>query len=376
MKKFLINIFLLLIICKLSNSQIPTAALCTNDPNIIEGGLKCNGTGDSCALGYYCSSNKCMKTTEFASACQDDSECSPYYCNQGKCGNAYFAIAGESCTNDKDCIGRTQLKCVSNVCSLPEGASCTQANECGLDKNCKDSKCTAASKEGDACNDRYDCPVNLVCTYSNNDASSMTCQKPWTKAVGDKCDNSVDAQRIPFFYDCDIGKNLYCGAKGVCVADKPSESCTKCNEGTACSGYSESCVCNNHGVSAEVNNTEKFGVCVPQVYITNECKTTFNNLISCCAENSCPMTQSLLLNQGSCAFKKCSQYSCEMSNCFRATGEYNMLNLAKTACKSYKLPQDYTSKCPTSNDQPNHSNSMLPSIIFSIIFVFVMIILS
>ncbi|KAM9971499.1 hypothetical protein ACTFIW_011477 [Dictyostelium discoideum] len=393
-KYTIILILLILNTLSICFGQISPAIMCFNDPSIIAIGSTCNTTGDSCAFNSYCNGapiGKCTQSLSKGDSCTSNIQCSPYQCVNSVCGNNHFSIAGQGCSVDSDCWAspipgqEALLTCSSNVCTLIANKQCKSPSDCKFNENCVSkggvNSCVATSGINGACSNRYDCNVNLVCSYQSDGSTSKTCQEPWTKKLNEKCDNSPDAQRIPFFYDCDIGSNLYCGSQGKCVLNTPSGTCSQCSNSTACKGYSDSCICNNNNIAKDTINANKVGICVPEVFIDSSCKSTFGDLIQCCATNSCPMNQQLLFNQDSCAFKNCQQHVCKMSNCFRATGAYNMLNLAQTACGStYSLPKDYTKQCPfelpKQSDRPNNSSSMIPSIFFAIFFVLTMIILS
>ncbi|KAF2076475.1 hypothetical protein CYY_002215 [Polysphondylium violaceum] len=357
--KLYISLFILLSLFTLS-----FANQCSINANLVDTGNRCNPSSEVCNTGAYCNQieQKCTAITAQGGACTSASQCGTLACINNICYPGNYAVGNQTCKYNQDCFNPT-LTCQNGLCKIAPGQKCTNSPDCGVTQYCASSGlCENVSNEGGSCADkqRYQCRSDLVCTYADDSAKELTCQKPYTKQLNNKCNGQQDNERIPFFIDCDIGKNLICSSQGSCIENTPSAECTKCSTVSDCKGLSDTCLCEQGSLN---NNTG--GVCVADVKYTPQCKDTFTKLISCCQTNGCAMNQRMLFNTGGCAFNKCKEYVCQMSDCFRATG-YSLV-AAESACASYSSPVYAT--CPNSSftlkpSLPHFTISLLLALVF------------
>lgn len=364
--KFINYLFVILVICSIVNCQ-----QCSTDIPLLAIGATCKADQTNiCKLGYCNSTTlKCVAQKAKDSACTANNECLTGGCVSSKCGYIGYAFLGDDCVDDSSCVNPTKMECTSNICAFKSGQSCAVATDCANNQYCKvtgaTGECLASSDVNGACQSRYDCKENLVCSYSDNTNTTLSCQLPYTKQAGDKCNSEDDPSRIPFFYDCDISKGLMC-SNSKCVANSVSQQCSLCMTATDCKGYGESCMCNTN--SSEVVELGKAGFCSQGVYITSACKTTFTELMTCAVDNNCPMNQRSLFTQGGCLQTNCNTEACKMSSCFNVADSTSkgFINMVLSACTNYKYT-DIQSECSvpitvTPSPLPSSSSSLLPAL--------------
>jgi len=350
----LLNILILLFFITYSYAD-----QCAINANLVLSGNRCNPSADVCQYGTYCNQieQKCLATKQQGATCANAPECGTLSCINNICSPGAYAVGNQTCQVNQDCFNPT-LSCLNGKCSIAPGEKCTNSPDCGVTQFCNSNgMCQDVSNENGPCGDkqRYQCRVDLVCSYKDNAATELTCQKPWTKKSGDLCNGRSDNERIPFFIDCDIGQDLICSENNKCISNQPSAECTRCNTVSDCKGLSDTCLCEEGSL-----NNATGGHCVADVKYTPQCKETFSSLISCCQTNGCAMNQRMLFNVGGCAYNNCKQYVCQMSNCFRATG-YSLV-AAQSACSNYASPVYAT--CPS------NSHTLKPSLaLFSLCLI-------
>lgn len=185
-------------------------------PFLTSGGFKCSpklnrgsncgfGLVGACPDGQYCDGINCVdkksQDRHYASGkvqCTRDDECE-YQCTWGKCTNKDGKLSeGNVCAYDSQC---PLVSCVEGV-----GGSCTVNGVTDVNRKIQTTcrykfparKCLRPGTLHSSCDDSSDCGDGFVCSW-------LLCKYPRKK--GQSCTDS---------FECEKGKNLYCGG-GFCM---------------------------------------------------------------------------------------------------------------------------------------------------------------
>jgi len=222
---------------------------CLDDPDCESnfcdegaGGAGGSGTGGAGGAGGSPSTGICT-------ACDDESDCTPYACDNGIC----FA----SCTTDVECA--SDHWCENSVCvpKSPIGDPCTVGNSC-TSGFCADGVCCNAACQGgcQAC----DTPVAGTCTlYVQGTPGSPSCA-PFV------CDGTNGTCPVSCTTNATCALNYYCSGGNCLPQQTNGQTCTtssECQSGFCVDGYCCNTSCVNSCDACDV--TGNLGVCTPKL---------------------------------------------------------------------------------------------------------------
>lgn len=177
--------------------------------NNVQLNQPCSST-QICASGLTCQNGTCK--ANIGSVCTMKSDCvnSATSCLDGKCSQASFSQAGQTCTSTANCqIG---LQCINGLCLAPLKGQCLNHSDC---------------KHGHFCNDNKECQKNLA-KINDSCLTDMDCQN------GLNCDKTLKVCKSQLCQtDNDCNHNHHC-YKGSCQLLGGAADDCPCGEGFTC----------------------------------------------------------------------------------------------------------------------------------------------